>query len=203
MVEDSGEHRKYMLSTLNSFTIGNFYIRKDRPRGYRYGKAPGCKEYHTAHQLAKKCRKKGYDSIYDRYMRDKAFRSAMIEHSRTEQVIIEMDNLANENHSFRVSKNEIDYYRQNWWVHSNVARDETMPIRHEPGFKEALSTMQRLKRAEDKKKQDTTPQTFFILVFMAMAIQLVGVRLRALASKMVLPAKKTWGDPYEEWCIIY
>ena len=158
MVEDSGEHRKYMLSTLNSFTIGNFYIRKDRPRGYRYGKAPGCKEYHTAHQLAKKCRKKGYDSIYDRYMRDKAFRSAMIEHSRTEQVIIEMDNLANENHSFRVSKNEIEFYRQNWWLHSNVARDETMPIRHEPGFKEALSTMQRLKRAEDKKKQDTTPQ---------------------------------------------
>ena len=159
MVEDSGEHRKYMLSTLNSFTIGNFYIRKDRPRGYRYGKAPGCKEYHTAHQLAKKCRKKGYDSIYDRYMRDKLFRSAMIDHGRTEKVIIDMDNLANEDHSFRVSKNEIEYYRQNWWVHSNVARDDkTMPIRPEPGFKEALSTMQRLKRAEDKKKQDTTPQ---------------------------------------------
>ena len=158
MVEDSGEHRKYMSSTLDSFSIANFYIRKDRPRGHRYGKAPGCKEYHTAHQLAKKCRKKGYDSIYDRYMRDKAFRSAMIEHSRTEQVIIEMDNLANENHSFRVSKNEIEFYRKNWWLHSNVARDETMPIRHETGFKEALSTMQRLKRAEDKKKQDTTPQ---------------------------------------------
>ena len=158
MVEDSGEHRKYMLSTLDSFSIANFYIRKDRPRGHRYGKAPGCKEYHTAHQLAKKCRKKGYDSIYDRYMRDKLFRSAMIEHSRTEQVIIEMDKLANENHSFRVSKNEIEFYRGNWWLHSNVARDETMPIRHEPGFKEALSTMQRLKRAEDKKKQETTPQ---------------------------------------------
>ena len=159
MAEDSGEHRKYMLSTLNSFTIGNFHIRKDRPRGHRYGKAPGCKEYHTAHQLAKKCRKKGYDSIYDRYMRDKLFRSAMIDHGRTEKVIIDMDNLANEDHSFRVSKNEIEYYRQNWWVHSNVARDDkTMPIRHEPGFKEALSTMQRLKRAEDKKKQDTTPQ---------------------------------------------
>ena len=27
---------------------------------------------------------------------------------------------------------------------------------------------------------------------MAMAIQLVGVRLRALASKMVLPLRKTW-----------
>ena len=109
MVEDSGEHRKYMLSTLDSFSIANFYIRKDRPRGHRYGKAPGCKEYHTAHQLAKKCRKKGYDSIHDRYMRDKAFRSAMIEHSRTEQVIIEMDKLAKEDHSYRVSKNEIEF----------------------------------------------------------------------------------------------
>ena len=161
MVEDSGEHRKYMLSALNSFTIGNFYVRKDRPRGYRYGKAPGCKEYYTAHQLAKKCRKKGYDGIYDRYMRDKLFRGNMIEHGRTEKVIIDMDNLANENRSFKVSQNEIDYYRQNWWVHSNVVHDDkrdTMPIRHESGFKEALSTMQRLKRAEDKKKQDTTPQ---------------------------------------------
>ena len=161
MVEDSGEHRKYMLSALNSFTIGNFYVRKDRPRGYRYGKAPGCKEYYTAHQLAKKCRKKGFDSIYDRYIRDKLFRSNMIDHGRTEKVIIDMDNLANENRSFKVSQNEIDYYRQNWWVHSNVVHDDkrnTPPIRYESGFKEALSTMQCLKRAEDKKKQDTTPQ---------------------------------------------
>ena len=158
MAEDSAENRKYMSSTLDSFSIANFYIRKDRPRGHRYGKAPGCKEYHTAHQLAKKCRRKGYDSIYDRYIRDKAFRSAMIEHSRTEQVILEMDKLANEDHSYKVSKNEIEFYRGNWWLHSNVARADTMPVRHEPGFKEALSTMQRLKRAEDKKKQEATAQ---------------------------------------------
>ena len=48
--------------------------------------------------------------------------------------------------------------RGNWWLHSNVARDDIMPVRHEPGFKEALSTMQRLKRAEDKKKQEATTQ---------------------------------------------
>ena len=158
MATDSAENRKYMSSTLDSFSIANFYIRKDRPRGHRYGKAPGCKEYHTAHQLAKKCRKKGYASIYDRYIRDKAFRSAMVEHSRTEQVILEMDKLANEDHSYKVSRNEIEFYRGNWWLHSNVARADTMPVRHEPGFKEALSTMQRLKRAEDKKKQEATAQ---------------------------------------------
>ena len=160
MVEDSGEHRKYMLSTLNSFTIGNFYIRKDRPRGYRYGKAPGCKEYHTAHQLAKKCRKKGYDSIYDRYMRDKLFRSNMIDHGRTEKVIIDMDSLANEDHSFRVRQRtrlstiaKIGGYTQTWHVMIKPCQQG-----HEPVFKEALSTMQRLKRAEDKKKQEATAQ---------------------------------------------
>ena len=159
-------------------------------------KLPDAKNTTRHINLQKKCRKKGYDSIYDRYIRDKLFRSAMIEHSRTEQVILEMDKLANENHSFKVSKNEIEFYRGNWWLHSNVARAETMPVRHEPGFKEALSTMQRLKRAEDKKKQVSNGTTFFILVFMALAVQLVGVRLRAIASKMV------W-HPYEKWCITY
>ena len=159
MTTDSAENRKYISSTLDSFSIPCFYIRKDRPRGHRYGKAPGCKEYHTAHQLAKKCRKKGYESIYDRYIRDKAFRSAMIDHSRTEQMIIEVDKLAKEDHSYKASKAEIEFYRGNWWLHSNVARVDSMPVRYEPEFKSALSTMQRLKRAEDKKKQEATAQT--------------------------------------------
>ena len=45
MTTDSAENRKYISSTLDSFSIPSFYIRKDRPRGHRYGKAPGCKEY--------------------------------------------------------------------------------------------------------------------------------------------------------------
>ena len=159
MTTDSAENRKYISSTLDSFSIANFYIRKDRPRGHRYGKAPGCKEYHTAHQLAKKCRKHKYESIYDRFIRDKAFRKAQIEHGRTEQVtILEMDKRANEDHSYKASKAEIEFYRGNWWLHSNVARVDSMPVRYEPGFKDALSTMQRLKRAEDKKKQEATAQ---------------------------------------------
>ena len=159
MTTDSAENRKYISSTLDSFSIPSFYIRKDRPRGHRYGKAPGCKEYHTANQLAKKCRKREYESIHDRYIRDRAFRRAMIDHGRTEQMILEMDKLAKEDHSYKASKAEIEFYRGNWWIHSNVARVDSMPVRHEPEFKSALSTMQRLKRAEDKKKQEATAQT--------------------------------------------
>ena len=159
MTTDSAENRKFFSSTLDSFSIPSFYIRKDRPRGHRYGKSQGCKEYHTAHQLAKKCRKKEYDSIHDRYIRDKAFRKAMIEIGRTEQMIVEMDKLANEDHTYTASREEIEFYRGNWWIHSNVARVDSIPTRYEPEFKSALSTMQRLKRAEDKKKQEAMAQT--------------------------------------------
>ena len=107
MTKDSAENRKYISAILDSFSIPSFYIRKDRPRGHRYGKSPGCKEYFTANQLARKCRKKEYDSIHDRFIRDKTFRKAMIEVGRSEQMIIEMDKLANEDHTYKASRKKL------------------------------------------------------------------------------------------------
>ena len=158
MTKDSAENRMYISAVLDTFSIPNFYIRKNRPHGHRYGKAPGCKDYFTANQLAKKCRKKKYDSIHDRYIRDKTFRKSMIEVGRSEQMIKEMDKLASEDHTYKANKEEIEFYRGNWWIHTNVAHFDSVPTRYEPEFKNALSTMQRLKRAEDKKKQETLTQ---------------------------------------------
>ena len=111
MTNDSAENRKYISAVLDTFSIPNFYIRKHRPHGHRYGKVPGCKDYFTANQLAKKCRKKKYDSIHDRYIRDKIFRKSMIEVGRSEQIIKEMDQLASEDHIYKATKEEIDPYR--------------------------------------------------------------------------------------------
>ena len=99
----------------------------------------------------------------------------MIDIGRTEQMIVEMDKLAKEDHSYKASKEEIEFHRGNWWIHSNLARVDSIPTRYEPEFKSALSTMQRLKRAEDKKKQEGDDTNLFILVFMALAFNLVGV----------------------------
>ena len=96
MKDDTTENKKYISSVLDLFSIPNFYIRKGRPHGHRYGKAPGCKEYHTANQLQKRCRKKKYDNIRDRFIRDKFFRKTMIELGRSEEIILEMDRLASE-----------------------------------------------------------------------------------------------------------
>ena len=152
MTDDSAENKKYISAVLDTFSIPNFYIRKGRPHGHRYGKALGCKEYYTANQLARRCRKKKYDSIHDRYIRDKTFRKAMIKVGRSEKIIKEMDQLASENYTYKATRAEIDVYRGNWWIHSNVANFDSVPTRHQPDFKKALSTMYRLKQAEDEKQ---------------------------------------------------
>ena len=73
----------------------------------------------------------------------------MIELGRSEEVILEMDRLASEDFSHIATGEEIDVYRGNWWIRSNVVNLDTMPIMHRPDFKKALSTY-RLKKTEDK-----------------------------------------------------
>ena len=147
---DTAENKKYIKFVLDLFSIPNFYIRKGRLHGHRYGKKERAREYHTANQLQKKCRKRGYSNIHDRFIRDTWFRKTMLELDRTEEVIREMDKLANENHTHIATEEELDVYRGNWWIRSNFVGSDTMPIRHRPDFKQALSTLHRLKKAEDE-----------------------------------------------------
>ena len=88
--DDTTENKKYISSVLDLFSIPNFYIRKGRPHGHRYGKKEGCKEFHTAKQLQRRCRKKHYGNIHDRFIRDTEFRETMIDLGRSEEVILEM-----------------------------------------------------------------------------------------------------------------
>ena len=58
--DDTTENKKYIKSVLDLLSIPNFYIRKGRPHCHTYGKKEGAREYHTANQLQKKCRKRRY-----------------------------------------------------------------------------------------------------------------------------------------------
>ena len=140
-------------------SLSRTYIRKGRPHGHKYGKKEGCKEHHTANQLQKKCRKKHYENIHDRFIRDKFFRKTMIELGRSEQIILEMDRLASEDHSHIATQEEIDVYRGNWWIRSNVVNFDTMPTRRQPDLKKALSTLHRHKKAEDKTHYENWSQS--------------------------------------------
>ena len=147
--DDTTADKKYIKSVLDLFSIPNFCIRKGRPHGHRYGKKEGCKEYHTANQLQKKCGEKQYNNIHDRFIRDTWCRKTMLELGRSEEVILEMDKLANEDHTHIATEEEIDVDRCNWWIRSNFVGSDKMPVRHRPDFKKALSTLHRLKKTED------------------------------------------------------
>jgi hypothetical protein len=73
----------------------------------------------------------------------------MIEMGRTEEVIREMDTLANEDHTHIATEDEINVYRSNWWLRSNIVGSDTILVRHRAEFKAALSTLHRIKNQED------------------------------------------------------
>ena len=93
----------------------------------------------------------------------------MIELGRSEEVILEMDRIASEDHSHIATEEEIDVYRGNWWIRSNLVNSDTMPIRHRPDFKKALSTLHRLSRKRGMKLnyQKLVAKLFLIVVAMA------------------------------------
>ena len=147
--DDTKENKKYIKLVLDLFSIPNYYIRKGRPHGHRYGKKEGDQEYHTANQLQKKCKKRQFLSIHDRFIRDAWFRKTMMELGRSEELCREMDKLANEDHTHHITAEEISVYRNNWWLRSNSVGSDTMPVRHRADFKQASSTLRQLKHQED------------------------------------------------------
>ena len=126
-------------------SIPNYDIKKGRPHGHRYGKKPGDHEYYIANSLKKKCKKKFYLGIHDRF--NEKFRK------NTEELCREMDKLTDEDHTHHITLDEIRVYRKNWWIRSNTVGFDTMPVRHRADFKQALLTLRQLKDKEDAAHQ--------------------------------------------------
>ena len=114
------------------------------PHGHRYGKKPRDKEDYLANQMKKKCKKKEFQGIHDRFLRDHEFRVRMIEHNRDEEVCRRWDVLADEDHTYHLSEQEYFYYKNKWWLHLNKWGSNTLPLRKRSDFKQALSTLERL-----------------------------------------------------------
>ena len=106
------ENKKFVQYTMDLFPIPNYYIKKGRPHGQnRFGKKPGDREYYIANSLKKKCKKKFYLGIHDRFIRDEKFRKNMFDTGRTEEMCRKMDKLADEDHTHHITPEEIRDYR--------------------------------------------------------------------------------------------
>ena len=137
-------NRGFIEYTLDLLSIPEYVIKKERPHGHRYGKLPGSREYFLADNLKKRCIKRDYKGIHDRFLRDDVFRGRMIENSRDEEVCGALDVLADEDTTYHMSQEEYFYYRNNWWLHLKKSGNDTQPLRKRSDFKQALSTLKRL-----------------------------------------------------------
>ena len=84
----------------------------------------------------------------------------MIEVGRPEKIIIEMDKLANEDHTYKASKEEIEFHRGNWWIHTNVA---------------CVVNNASPEASRGQKEARSIGKNLCILVFLALAFKLVGI----------------------------
>ena len=147
------ENLKFVEYTMDLLSIPNYHKKKGRPHGHRYGKKPGDHEYNIANSHKKKCKKKFYLGIHDRFIRDEKFRKNMFDIGRTEEICREMDKLADEDHTHQITREEIRVYRNKMWIRWNTVGSDTMPVRHRPDFKQALLTLRQLKDKEDAAHQ--------------------------------------------------
>ena len=82
------------------------------------GRSRGTTSTSSRIRSRRNARRRHFLGIHDRFIRDEKFRKNMIDIGRNEEVCREMDKLVNEDHTHRVTGEEIRVYRNNWWIRS-------------------------------------------------------------------------------------
>ena len=119
LLRESAANRNAIRWTLHLLSIQNYVIKKGRPHGHRFGKTKEQKDHHIAHNLRKRCMKRGFKGIHDRFLKDDVFRESQLEIDRTEEVCIQMDKDATKAFTYHVTQGEYFRYRKNWWISLN------------------------------------------------------------------------------------
>ena len=90
-----------------------------------------------------RCIKRHFEGIHDRFLKDPEFRESQLEHDRTEEVCVQMDELPHKDFSYHMTQAKYVRYRKNWWISLNNS-GKTGPVRDGSDFNDALTTLNRL-----------------------------------------------------------
>ena len=91
LLRDIKSSRHFHQWRLDVLSIPNCVIKKGRPRGARHGKTEAQKEHFLPHNARKRCIKKNFKGIHDRFQRDSVYRDSQLKIGWTEEKCIEMD----------------------------------------------------------------------------------------------------------------
>ena len=135
----------------------------------------GDKEYYLSNQLKKKkWKKKKFQGIHDRFIRDQELLNRMIENHRDEDLCRRWDALADEDHTHHLTAQE--YLHYGGFIQKKQGSN-TLPLRHRSDFKQTLSILQRLREEAGEEPQvpylflqtPTTGGTQFIFYMVELA----------------------------------
>ena len=131
---------------LDALSIPHYVIKKRRPmHGVRHGKTDAQKERFVVHNARQRCIEKNYDGINDRFQRDPVYRDSQLKIGCIEEKCIEMDRLAQEDHSCCPCSEEYGRCRKNWYISQNKSgRNAPMKLRSD--LREAVTIMNRVHR---------------------------------------------------------
>ena len=150
LLKETVADRSFIVYTLDLLSISEYVIKKGRPHGHRYGKAPENKEYYLAHNLKKRCIKREFTGIHHRFLRDHVFRETNARKQSRWRCRSKCDDLAEQNHTYRMSESE--YFSLQATL-SISPGNTTEPLRKRSDFNQALSTLNRLPRTWRKQTQ--------------------------------------------------
>ena len=136
-------NQQFINHTMDFLSVFEYVIKKGRLHGHRYRRT----------KMKKKCKKRDFRGIHDRFLRDQDFRFRMIQNHRDDDLCRRCVALADEDHSHRLTEQEYFHHESKWWHHSNKQGSDTMPLRHRSNFKQALSTLQRLQKEAGEEPQ--------------------------------------------------
>ena len=122
---DSESRRKFNKRRLDALSIPNYVIKKGRCHGAHHGKTEEQKEYHIAWNAWKRWCKQvdsqggHFTGIHDRFLRDPVYRESQLGIGWTEQKCIEVDDLAQQDHTYHLSTEEFKRYQGQWYLTLN------------------------------------------------------------------------------------
>ena len=148
--------RKLHKLRLDALSIPHYVMKKRRPHSARHGKTESQKEHFVAHNARKRCIKKNFEGIHDRFQRDPVYRDSQLRIGWTEEKCISMDKLTQEDHFYRPSFEEHERYRKNWYISLNEW-GKNAPMKLRSDFRTAVTLMNRLHRESGEERPEPIP----------------------------------------------
>ena len=132
-------------------SIPHYVIEKERPRGARHGKTEAQKEHFVADNARKRCIKKNFDGIHDRFQRDPVNRDSQLIIGWTEEKSIEMDKLAQQTTPLLPILWGVRERSENWCISLNKS-GRNAPMKFRSDFREAVAILNRLHRESGEER---------------------------------------------------